>query len=77
MPLSQIRRCGLFLKEIPRQERHVCRAFRQPPHEIRIPLAPERDIEANVIALLRQLELKITAYSIQHLKFEMLFGNVL
>src|SRR5947209_3415761 len=48
-------------------------AFSQPPHEIRIPVLAIRHIDAHVVAIIRQLRLKVAAHAIEHLKLESFF----
>src|SRR5580704_13700586 len=64
-------------EEVPRQEHHIRRPLRQPPHEVRIPGRPERDIDPHAEPLTRQPSLQVAAHAIQHLELERALGNYL
>src|SRR5450756_1951719 len=59
------------------EEEDVRGAFSQPAHEVGIPFATKRDVDANVVAFADQPALQIAAHSIEHLEFKMIGGDAL
>src|SRR5664279_1365792 len=58
----------LLPEHVPCDEDHVGGALRQASHEVRIPLRPERNIDAQAVAFAHQLLLQIATHAMQHLK---------
>ena len=58
------------LQHVLRQEDHIRRTLRQPPHEVGIPLRAERHIHPHPVAFLDQRTLQIAAHSVEHLELK-------
>src|SRR5215213_2792463 len=65
------------LRQILQHEPHICRTFRKPAHEVRIPVFPIRNIYSYIETVARELSLKITPHTVKHLKLELLFPDSL
>src|SRR4030095_13438480 len=63
------------LKQILHHEPNICRPLGQPPHEVRIPVFSVRHIDSHVVAIARQLFLKIAPDAVQHLKLKFIFSD--
>src|SRR5215208_1448922 len=63
------------LRQILQHEPDIRRSFGQPAHEVRIPVFSVRNIHSHVESIPRELALKITTHTIQHLKLVLLFSD--
>src|SRR5713226_7991917 len=67
---------GLRTEEIAHKEADVSRTLGETPHEIGKPVAAVRDVDADAIAILDEPALQVGAHSVQHLKSEVVLGNL-
>src|SRR5205823_10582115 len=67
----------LLAEESADQEAEVCGTLGKTPHKIRKPVFAIRNVHADAIAILDQLALQISAYSVQHLKLKIVLGDLL
>src|SRR5579862_3373865 len=63
-------------EQVAHDEKQIRRPFRQPPHEISIPLRPIRNIQADAPSLLDQRPLQAPPDAVEHLEFEAVCGNI-
>src|SRR5690349_24300421 len=63
----------LFPEKVRNKEPDIGGPFRQPAHEIRIPLRAEWNIYAHGISLLGEAFLQVTTNPIKHLEFQSMF----
>src|SRR6187401_2983021 len=72
--------CGAeltFAEDGANDKADVGRSFAKPTHEIRKPLATERNVNADSTAFRDQCRLKIATDAVQHLELEPICGNPL
>ncbi len=77
MRLSIELRKKLPSQEIADEEADVGGTLCETAHEVGKPVAAEGNIDPDAIAILDQLALEIGAHAVQHLKFEIVLGNLL
>src|SRR5215213_4210212 len=65
------------LRQILHYEPHIRRTFRQPAHEVRIPVFTIRNIDSYIETIACELSLKITPDAVKHLKLKLLFPDSL
>src|SRR3989441_690862 len=69
LPISSARSYGL-LHDVAEQEGDVGGALGETAHEVRIPLFPKGDVDADVPPLAPQRVLQVAPYAVQHLELE-------
>src|SRR6266436_9107956 len=67
----------LVAEEITRQEGDVGGTLGETAHEVGEPVLAVRNVDANAVAILDEPALEVSAHSVQHLKFEIVLGNLL
>ena len=65
-----------YAKEVAEEEGHIGGAFGQAAHEVGEPVVAEGDVDAHAVAVADELALQIGAHAIEHLKFEVVLGDL-
>src|ERR1035437_92128 len=61
---------GELARDLAGNEREVCRTLREAAHEILVPLRAERNVDAQPVAVARELVLQVAPHAVQHLELE-------
>src|SRR6267143_7673 len=64
-------------EEIAEEEGEIGRALGEAAHEIGKPVAAERDVNAEAVAVLDELALQVDSHAVQHLELEIVLGDFL
>src|SRR5579871_6263935 len=68
---------GFGPKHMPGDKEHIGRTLPQPPHEVRIPLSAERNVDAHAPALTHEALLQVAPNPVEHLEFEGIGSDLL
>src|SRR6185295_20224927 len=69
----QIQSIDSALRQILHHEPHIRRAFREPAHEVRIPVFPIRHIDSDLVTIACELSLEVAPDTVEHLKLKLIF----
>src|ERR1700682_4642480 len=62
-------------EKISNEEAEIGRPLCQAPHEVGKPIPAEGNVNSQSVAIMDKLALQISADAVEHLKFEVVFGN--